>query len=38
MMLFNVTVLTTLILSALVYSAEEDAKPKTFNSVFETMY
>jgi len=38
MMLLNVTVLSTLVLSALVYSAEEDAKPKTFQSVFETMY
>jgi len=37
-MLANVTIMCTLILSALVYSAEEDAEPKTFSSVFETMY
>jgi len=37
-MLLNVTILSTLVLSALVYSAEEDAKPKTFQSVFEAIY
>jgi len=38
MMLLNVTILSTLVLSALVYSAEEDATPKTFQSVFEAIY
>lgn len=37
-MLLNVTILSTLVLSALVYSAEEDATPKTFQSVFEAIY
>jgi len=37
-MLANVTLMCTLVLSALVYSAEEDTEPKTFRSVFETMY
>jgi len=37
-MLLNVTLLSTLVLSALVYSAEENAEPKTFASVFEALY
>merc|ERR1719233_2239679 len=37
-MLLNVTILWTIVLSALIWSAEEDVEPKTFVSVFETIY